>query len=441
MSSTRHSLAALSLFLGGICLYLTAAVFIPTFYGSLRERVFDQVLLSARDGPAGDRSSQKSTSRFLVSTDTLEVYLHDIVNVDDVRMSGVVPTLSRRGPYVFSRRTEKVDVAWSEDGRMISYRDNVTYEFLANASSGTLEDRVTTVNVPLVGVLEVIMDRYRGGGMSAKVLQYVAGLVEKWRGGGVIDGVFMHRSVRELLGGYTDGLLEVLRRVGVAGIDPSFGLLVGGVDEGRSAQWTGADDVASVAEMHAWHGMRVIEGWGADMDPPEVVRGTQGRQFAPGMPVKLQDVGCGVDDTDDEEDEETYEDNGGGGGDEGSAVRRTVWVGDTYRAFGVRAVRGLEAAEIRGADGPGVVVNVEMLTAGSEAFEASSRYQQKYRGLLNITGPVNRGKAGVPLFLSLPAFCGTCPSSQAGLTLCHPSCSINLSPALYNRSFDRCGGC
>ncbi|MEO2193893.1 MAG: hypothetical protein ABGY24_15750, partial [bacterium] len=196
MFSTRHSLAALSLFLGGICLYLTGAVFTPIFYGSLRERVLDRVLLSAEGGsPQGS-----TTSRFLVSTDTLEVYLHDIINVEDVRGSGAVPALSRRGPYVFSRRTEKVDVAWSEDGRMISYRDSVTYEFLANASSGTLDDRVTTVNVPLVGVLEVIMDRYRGGGMSARALQYVAGLVEKWRGGGVIDGVFMHRSVRELLG-------------------------------------------------------------------------------------------------------------------------------------------------------------------------------------------------------------------------------------------------
>jgi hypothetical protein len=399
MFSTRHSLAALSLFLGGICLYLTGAVFTPIFYGSLRERVLDRVLLSAEGGsPQGS-----TTSRFLVSTDTLEVYLHDIINVEDVRGSGAVPALSRRGPYVFSRRTEKVDVAWSEDGRMISYRDSVTYEFLANASSGTLDDRVTTVNVPLVGVLEVIMDRYRGGGMSARALQYVAGLVEKWRGGGVIDGVFMHRSVRELLGGYTDGLLEVLGRFGVAGIDSSFGLLVGGVDEGQSAQWTGLGDVDSVGEMHAWRGMRVVEGWGADMDPPEVVHGTRGRQFAPGVPVKLRDVGRGGD--------VGARDADGGGDESGEggarSVGRTVWVGDAYRAFGLRAVRGVEAAEIQSADGPSVMVDVEMLTAGSEAFEASSRYQQKYRGLLNITGPVNRGKAGVPLFLSLPGFCGT----------------------------------
>ncbi len=387
-----RSLAALSLFLGGIGLYLTAAVFIPIFYGSLRERVFDQVLLR-EDGP------RSSTSRFVVSTDTLEVYLHDIVNVDDVHGHGAVPSLSRRGPYVFSRRTEKVDVAWSADGRMVSYRDNVTYQFLANASSGTLEDRVTTVNVPLVGVLEVIMDRYGDGGASARVLQHVAGLVEGWRGGGVIDGVFMHRSVGELLGGYTDGLLEVLERIGVTGIEPRFGLLVGGVDKGRSAQWTGVDDVGSVAEMHAWHGMRLIEGWGAELDPPEVVRGTGGRQFAPGMPVKLRDVGRG-------DDGDTYDqDRAGGEGGEGG---QTVWVGDAYRAFGLRAVRGSEAAEIGSADGPGVTVHVKMLTAGSAAFEASSRYQQKYRGLLNITGPASGGKAGVPLFLSLPGFCGAC---------------------------------
>lgn len=366
-------------------------MFIPTFYGSLRTRVLAQLVL--RDDRLGGLGGSeevrgRSGSRFLATNDTVSVHLYDIINIDDVRKRGATPSLSRRGPFVFSKQTYKVDVKWAEDGRMVSYRENVTYEFHPSQSTGTLRDRITTVNVPLVGVLEVIMDRYGDdGAMSASILQVVAGLVEKWQEGGIIDGLFMNRSVGELLGGYTDGLLEVLGRVGVEGVDPWFGLLAGGVDAGRSAQWTGVDNMDLVAELHAWHGMRFIRGWDADLDPPEVVRGTRGRQFAPGMTARLQDAGV----YDDEND---------------SRMNYTVWVGDAYRAFDLRAVRGREAAEIRSADGHGVMANVKMLTAGSEAFEASSRYQQMHRGLLNITGPTNQGKAGVSLFLSLPGFCG-----------------------------------
>jgi len=375
---SRTSLLAYLVFTLGTILYVSVSTAVPYFYSTLRTRVLETVQITP--GSVDAHPFWRSTSRVEVRlyniTGGTMTHTHSHPRTENTSASSSKKlVVAQVGPYVFRKTVTKTSARFTSDGRMVSYRDDVRYVFVPEESVGSLSDVVTTVNVPLVGVLEAILSRFPDRSVQSRVLQYVASLVAGWRegDGGAMNGVYMTRGVGALLGGYEDGLLAFLGRVpGLKGLvgDARFGLLRNETAEHESAVWTGVgdddDDEMRVGELHAWRGIREVEAYGG-----LPVRGTDGRQFAGRM------VEGGV----------------RGGKDRAYAV----WVGDAFRAIDLRGTPRWDA---------GLGLETTRLVAGAAAFAPDQRTHQAFAGLFNITAPANRGRPGPPLFLSLPGFCG-----------------------------------
>ena len=322
-------------------------------------------------------SSLPPTDRFVGSdkdpVDYVRIYMLNITNVGDVRSGTAKPVLQEVGPYTFTKYHRKVNVSFSEDNLTVYYNEFFSLHPVPELTVGSLDDLVTTLNVPLIGAIEAIMAK--APSRFSSWLQYLARLVEGWRDPRV-QGLFTTRPVGELLFGYEDPLLSRLRRLlpGM-GINPLVALVPNmtadkethpDMKEQDSAR-TGLDDITTVGQFERWHGMSEITAW----RPPHVeeVQGTDATQFKPGLR-------------------------------KGDALK--VWVGDVFRWFTL--IEGFGP----GADNPRVG-NVPVLRFRPDPTQRDPdpRYYQSIPGLMNVTAPMaaQMGGIGPPLFLSLPGYC------------------------------------
>jgi len=190
------------------------------------------------------------------------------------------------GPYAFYRHRRKLDVQFSPDNSTVSFNE---FEYLTPCpehSNGTLDDDITTLNIPLVGAIEAI--QARASSMIAPWLLLLARLVEGW-GDPRVAGLFTTRTAEELLFGYEDSLLcRASRILPGAGINPTFALVRNMSSEGesskppeRNAMATGSTHLSDVCQFRTWHGVQQVRAW----QPPHVeeVRGTDATQFRPGL--------------------------------------------------------------------------------------------------------------------------------------------------------------
>jgi CD36 family len=275
------------------------------------------------------------------------------------------------GPYTFEKYHRKLNVSFSPDNTTVSFNEFFSFHPVPELTNGSLDDAITTLNVPLLGAIEVIMakspSRFSG------LIQYLARLVEGWKDPRV-QGLFTTRPVGELLFGYKDPLLSRIAHV-VPGINPMVALVKNMTSEEesnpdpsqRDIVATGIDNIDDVCDFIEWRGMSKVDAW----RPPHIepVQGTDATQFKPGLRK----------------------------GDE-----LTVWVGDVFRYFTL--IEGFGP----GAESP-KVGNVPVLRFRPDPTQRAPdpRYYQSVPGLMNITAPMaaSMGGIGPPLFLSLPGYC------------------------------------
>ncbi|KAL4421970.1 hypothetical protein ABPG77_010993 [Micractinium sp. CCAP 211/92] len=303
----------------------------------------------------------------------------NITNVEEVR-KGAKAVLQETGPYVYAKSRRRRGATFVRSGGAVRYHNYEYHTFVPEMSRGSPEDRVTTLNVPLVGALEVIESK--AGSRVGFLLKLLAGLVEGW-GDSRVRGLFTTRTVNELLWGYEDQLLAELNRwVPKLSIDPTFHL-VGNMsspeeaDAGFAIQAnTGLEDLGELWETEQWKNVSEVTCWAEGH--VERVRGTDAAQFRPGL--KLND-----------------------------SVH--VWVGDLYRAT------RLIAAEQVIAHG----VPLVRLRPDPAILSPDPRYFQTIQGLMNISGPAVGGPSarpdtpGPPIFIAYPHFCGADPALAKGV--------------------------
>ncbi|KAL4431087.1 hypothetical protein ABPG75_006343 [Micractinium tetrahymenae] len=359
----------------------------------------------------------------------------NITNVEDVR-KGAKAVLEEVGPYVFAKSRRRRGATFVRGGGAVRYHNYEYHTFVPELSSGSPDDRVTTLNVPLVGALEVIQSK--AGSKVGYLLKLLASLVEGW-GDRRVHGLFTTRTVAELLWGYEDQLLAELNRwVPKLTIDPRFrlvgntsspeeadaafaiqantgapimfiewiclgsevtgrtralALLKSGARQRRVPQASvlcsppagsscaaGLEDLSLLWETEQWKNVTEVTCWAEGH--VERVHGTDAAQFRPGL--KLND-----------------------------SVH--VWVGDLYRAT------QLIAAEEVNANG----VPLLRLRPDPSILKPDPRYFQTIQGLMNISGPAVAGPTGSPdtpgppIFLSYPHFCGADPSLAQGVEGLH----------------------
>jgi len=204
----------------------------------------------------------------------MRFYFWNVTNADEVIHQKARPVLQQLGPYVYSEHHLKVNMTWNENGT-ITYQQIKTWHFQPNMSTGSLDDNVTTLNVPLLAAAAMIRDM---------------GPLMKFMFNEMVDAVntrvFVTHSVREFLfDGYSDPLLDAAQvmhfLVNVSIPFDKFGWFyarngsrsydgVFNMDTGR--------DVTRLGDLHFWNNTNVSKGFQA---PCNMINGSAGELFHP----------------------------------------------------------------------------------------------------------------------------------------------------------------
>lgn len=322
----------------------------------------------------------------------VEVFMMNISNIERVRGGLEKPFITQIGPFVFKKSKPRRNIEWSDDREQVSFVEDHKYVFLESLSVGALNETVTTLNIPLVGVLEKIKAKYSSAIVS-RLLETIATLVEKWSDAHV-SGIFMTRTIGEMLQGYEDPLLSKIARF-IPGIETKFGLL-SSQNDCYMRIYTGMDNLSLVSEIDMWKNASEVASWSS----PERVQGTDGIQFPPAIGKTPGDVDQSF----------IYPDRSG---------ERRVWVPDAFRSFSLVPNETVSNTFHK-------LRKIHFVPDPTE-FDPSEHYFQHYSGLINISSPVNAGvdgkmlDAGPKLFLSLPGFCNV--DKSVSMTVDGISCS------------------
>lgn len=354
---------ALLVALGGF-LEVSRRVYVPQIWNRMYEKVYDSVVWLPE-------SDERVTERFDGTLDRVgvQVYLMNLTNVDAVR-HGSRARVERIGPYVFQKSKRRARVSWLEGDEVVEFTEGTEYEFVGEDSVGNLTDVVHTLNIPLVGAIELVMAR--SPSRMSGLFQLVIQLIERWSDPRV-KGIFMSRTVQELLFGYDDPLLSKLSHI-LPGIDSHFSLLHNmTAEEGYLMKMkTGKGDIDGVTDLTVWNGVSKISAW----ESAEIVRGSDGKQFPPAMSKVMGEVE--------------------------NITQNRVWVADAYRSVRIFS---------DGTPGDSGTLKSLRYLPDNAVFSTRKKYHQHIRGLFNISSPINAGirgtrlDVGPKLFLSLPGFC------------------------------------
>jgi hypothetical protein len=90
---------------------------------------------------------------------TYDVYLFDVANYEDVLQNGAKPSLTQRGPYKYRETFTRHEVNFSEDGTEVSFYEQWTYKFDADASYPLRDsDEIVQANLVAMGLKEMVDD-------------------------------------------------------------------------------------------------------------------------------------------------------------------------------------------------------------------------------------------------------------------------------------------
>ncbi|XP_070552262.1 platelet glycoprotein 4-like [Ptychodera flava] len=181
----------------------------------------------------------------------MQFFVFDLVNPAEVMSGQKLPWVVQRGPYTYRETRVKENITWNEDGT-VSYRQPVTYVFDREMSVGWDSDTVTTINLPLLTVANLV--KY-----EPDWLQYLVEALEK-----VSDAsLFMEIPVKGLMWGYEDPMLEfiqdALKDFGVH-IPTEFGIFMGrnGSDDGEYTVYTDAERLNIIKD---WQNASSLSWW------------------------------------------------------------------------------------------------------------------------------------------------------------------------------------
>uniref|UniRef100_A0A8C4NTJ1 Platelet glycoprotein 4 n=1 Tax=Dicentrarchus labrax TaxID=13489 RepID=A0A8C4NTJ1_DICLA len=164
-----------------------------------------------------------------------QFWFFDLKNPLEVLQYGAIPVVVERGPYTYwTRYLPKEN---------ITFHPNHTASFLLpfgaifepSMSVGSEEDKITTLNLAVAGAYSLVPKLFHG--MLEKLITSSN------------SSLFQHRSVKELLWGYTDPMLKTL-----VGLFAPYN----GTYDGYYNVYTGKDDISKVGRIDMWRGERSV---------------------------------------------------------------------------------------------------------------------------------------------------------------------------------------
>ncbi|XP_029455769.1 lysosome membrane protein 2 [Rhinatrema bivittatum] len=196
----------------------------------------------------------------------MQFYLFNVTNPQEV-LAGETPMLKQIGPYTYREYRQRTDVQFLDNNTRISSLSPKMYIFEEEKSIGDPHvDLIRTVNIPVMAVLEMAKANFW-------VRTLVESILETYQ-----EGMFVTRTVHELLWGYKDELLAYVH-IWKPDIDPVFGLYykMNGTDDGEYVVLSGDDNYLDFSRIVEWRGNRTLHWWTSDTC--NMINGTDGTSF------------------------------------------------------------------------------------------------------------------------------------------------------------------
>lgn len=183
---------------------------------------------------------------------SIDIYLFNWTNPENLRVLGEKPILVQLGPYRFREIKDKVDIAWYPKNGTVSFKTKSLYYFDAEGSKGSLDDVVTTLNII---ALSAAAKSKKWDFVKRKSVSIGLGLYSQ--------EIHITKTARELLfEGYSDDMIDIAREMPIFGEDvevpfDKFGWFYprnGSADlMGHFNMFTGENDIQNIGKMHTWN--------------------------------------------------------------------------------------------------------------------------------------------------------------------------------------------
>ncbi|XP_075716853.1 lysosome membrane protein 2 [Rhinoderma darwinii] len=201
----------------------------------------------------------------------MQFYFFNVTNPLEV-LDGEKPVVDEIGPYTYREYRSKEDVEFLENGTEVSAVNPKTYIFEPDKSVGNPEvDFIRTINIPIVTLLEITRQN--------KYFKYIKpilnAVLKTYK-----EGIFLTRSVHELLWGYKDPVLSMVHTV-VPDISDMFGLFykMNTTSDGTYIFLSGSKGYMDFTKIVEWRGKSNLMWWTSDTC--NMINGTDGTSFHP----------------------------------------------------------------------------------------------------------------------------------------------------------------
>ncbi|XP_013994409.1 lysosome membrane protein 2 [Salmo salar] len=198
----------------------------------------------------------------------MQYFFFNVTNPDDF-LVGAKPIVSQVGPYTYREYRAKENVTFVDNGTRVSAYQPKTFVFLPERSVGDPDDdMITTINIPAVAVMNKVKDSF-----------WKSSMVSVWMNSLQV-GMFMTRSVNELLWGFKDPLLSRIHPINPE-IDEYFGLMYkkNGSNDGEFVYHTGEADFMDYGRVATFKGESKLSLWTSEQS--NMINGTDGSAFHP----------------------------------------------------------------------------------------------------------------------------------------------------------------
>lgn len=299
----------------------------------------------------------------------VKYYFFNYTNPDEYLAGTQKPRLEEHGPYTFIETREKVNITWNDNGT-VSYRQVKRYYFQPDMTKGSLDDVITTVNMPMISSAYVV--RYAPDDFFREAVTEI-----------FLDShssLFIRKSVRELLyEGYEERILSIAKSMDFPVPSTRFRWLEGknDTDDGEYTIFTGTKGMHNYGALDKYNGLNETSAYHSYCN---MINGTVGDLWPP-VALENQD-------------------------------NITLFVPDFCRSI---QLDFLGDVETRG-------VKLRRYYAGAQMFNYSSRENRCFcdktclpSGALNVSTCVKGPPEGTPVAITFPHFLHAHPFYQQGV--------------------------
>ncbi|NXX92660.1 SCRB1 protein, partial [Centropus bengalensis] len=203
----------------------------------------------------------------------MSVYFFEVLNPKEV-LQGAKPAVNQRGPYVYREFRYKTNITFN-DNDTVSFLEYRKLFFRPDLSNGSEDEYIVVPNILMMGAAVMMEDLPN----FVKIL--LSGALA-----GLKQEAFMNRTVREIMWGYEDPLIDTINAL-VPGLIPfkgKFGLFVelNNSNSGLFTVNTGMKNISKVHMVDSWNGLKKVNYWRSD--GCNMINGTSGEMWPPFMP-------------------------------------------------------------------------------------------------------------------------------------------------------------